>query len=335
MLRGWSHMPTRWALIGASTITALAAAALVAGIDEDAAPAQAPAATRPNVVLVMTDDQTVEQMGALKHVEQLIGAQGTTFMRNFASFPLCCPSRATYLTGQYPHNHAVLGNKPPAGGFYKLDSSNTLPVWLSDAGYATAHIGKYLNGYGRRDPRQVPAGWQEWRLGRSDDLQLLQLLPQRERDPARLRRGPAGAGMPRRRAPAPALPGGPVHGEGSRLHRPSRAGDAAVLAVGRLPGAARRWTQSAERALQGLGQGRAAPSRILRRRAAAAAAGLQRARRRRQARLHQRAATPDADADRHRQDPLPVPARVAAGRRRGRAARRRRPATRRGAGQPP
>ena len=54
------------------------------------------------------------------------------------------------------------GNRPPEGGFYKLDSTNTLPVWLRDAGYATAHIGKYLNGYGTQDPSQVPGGWEEW-----------------------------------------------------------------------------------------------------------------------------------------------------------------------------
>lgn len=128
---------------------------------------------RPNIVVVMTDDQDVEQMGALRRVRRLIGERGTTFTRNFSTFPLCCPSRATFLTGQYSHNHRVRGNGPPAvGGFYKLDSSNTLPVWLSAAGYATAHIGKYLNGYGTPNPGQglnrakaarlVPAGWQEW-----------------------------------------------------------------------------------------------------------------------------------------------------------------------------
>ena len=132
----------------------------VAGF-EGAAPAQT-TQVKPNVVVVMTDDQTVEQMGALRRVRGLIGRAGTTFTRNFSTFPLCCPSRATYLTGQYSHNHGVRTSTPPAGGFYRLDSSNALPVWLRDAGYATAHIGKYVNGYGTRDPREVPAGWEEW-----------------------------------------------------------------------------------------------------------------------------------------------------------------------------
>jgi N-acetylglucosamine-6-sulfatase len=124
------------------------------------APAQVPPA-RPNVVLVMTDDQTVEQMQALPRVRRLIGRAGTTFTQYFSTFPLCCPSRATYLTGQYAHNHGVRSNVPPTGGYSKLDSSNTLPVWLRRAGYATAHIGKYLNGYGKH-PREVPPGWDEW-----------------------------------------------------------------------------------------------------------------------------------------------------------------------------
>jgi arylsulfatase A-like enzyme len=164
MLRGssspWIRRRRRGLAIGAiGAIVALLV--LGAGAFEGTAPAQTTQA-RPNVVLVMTDDQTVEQMRALERVRGQIGRAGTTFTRNFSTFPLCCPSRATYLTGQYSHNHGVQGNMPPEGGFYKLDSRNTLPVWLRDAGYATAHIGKYLNGYGTRDPRQVPAGWQEW-----------------------------------------------------------------------------------------------------------------------------------------------------------------------------
>jgi arylsulfatase A-like enzyme len=66
------------------------------------------------------------------------------------------------LTGQYAHNHGVLGNEPPDGGFRKLDSTNTLAVWLQRAGYHTAHLGKYLNHYGEADPTEVPPGWSDW-----------------------------------------------------------------------------------------------------------------------------------------------------------------------------
>ncbi|MCG5217446.1 sulfatase family protein [Streptosporangium soli] len=78
------------------------------------------------------------------------------------SYSLCCPSRATFLTGQYAHNHGVLGNQPPDGGYEGLPAEETLPVWLSRAGYDTAHIGKFLNGYGRARPTEIPPGWTDW-----------------------------------------------------------------------------------------------------------------------------------------------------------------------------
>ncbi len=139
------------------------AAAVVVGASADGDRAQAQGADpRPNVLVVMTDDQTLEQLSGMKRVQRLLVDRGTEFRRNFASFPLCCPSRATYLTGQYAHNHGVRDNEGPDGGYYKLDSSNTLPVWMEDAGYHTGHIGKYLNLYGTREPSEVPPGWTEW-----------------------------------------------------------------------------------------------------------------------------------------------------------------------------
>ena len=125
-----------------------------------ARPTQAPA--KPNVLVVMTDDQTVESLRVMTNVATQLAAEGTTFANSFASYPLCCPSRSTFLTGQYAHNHTVMGNALPTGGYEKLDHSNTLPVWLQRAGYRTAHIGKYLNGYGRRSATEVPPGWTEW-----------------------------------------------------------------------------------------------------------------------------------------------------------------------------
>src|SRR5256885_16172575 len=83
----------------------------------------------PNVLVLETDDQTLDEMAVLPNVRRLIGGQGVTFDQNFDSFSLCCPSRATFLTGQYSHSNGVRGNKAPEGGYYKLDSTNTLPVW--------------------------------------------------------------------------------------------------------------------------------------------------------------------------------------------------------------
>ena len=134
----------------------------VAALNGSAGQAQTPPAFRPNVVMIMTDDQTVESMRVMPNVKTLLADQGVTFDNSFVSYSLCCPSRATYLTGQYAHNHGVMGNAAPNGGYYKLDSTNTLPVWLQRAGYQTIHIGKYLNGYGTRNATEVPPGWGLW-----------------------------------------------------------------------------------------------------------------------------------------------------------------------------
>lgn len=143
----------------------LLAAALLPGATVAApAPAGTSAAeqARPNVLVIMTDDQTVESLRVMTNVKRLLRDRGATFRSSFVTYALCCPSRATFLTGQYAHNHGVLGNRPPNGGYAKLDHTNTLPVWLQDAGYYTAHLGKYLNGYGRADPREIPPGYDEW-----------------------------------------------------------------------------------------------------------------------------------------------------------------------------
>jgi N-acetylglucosamine-6-sulfatase len=108
----------------------------------------------------MTDDQTEASLATMPHVNTLLGGEGTIFDQAIASFPLCCPSRATHLTGQYAHNHGVLHNSPPFGGFIQLDHSNTLPVWLQANGYRTMHVGRYLNGYEYR--HGIPPGWSDW-----------------------------------------------------------------------------------------------------------------------------------------------------------------------------
>jgi N-acetylglucosamine-6-sulfatase len=128
--------------------------------------AHAAAKPRPNIVVVETDDQTLEEMRVMRNTLSLIGAQGTTFDNNFVTLSLCCPSRSTFLTGQYAHNHGVLTNSLPNGGYQKLDHTNTLAVWLQKAGYTTALVGKYLNGYGSKGTQtQIPPGWTEWYAG--------------------------------------------------------------------------------------------------------------------------------------------------------------------------
>jgi arylsulfatase A-like enzyme len=112
----------------------------------------------------MTDDQRYDDMGPMQRTRALIGSAGVSFTRSFVSYPVCCPSRATFFTGQYAHNnHVICLYKACGGGYFSLRQDEYLPVWLERAGYVTAHIGKFLNGYGKEiKPVDVPKGWTEW-----------------------------------------------------------------------------------------------------------------------------------------------------------------------------
>jgi N-acetylglucosamine-6-sulfatase len=151
---------SKLARVGAAAVLALVVAVAAHG------GATAGAAAKPNVILILTDDQTSYELDAMPQTAALLRAKGVTFSRFYDSYPLCCPSRATLLTGEYMHNHQVRGNLPAFGGQHRFASLGTeakaLPTWLKGAGYNTAHVGKYLNGYGDDGNPQVPAGWDEW-----------------------------------------------------------------------------------------------------------------------------------------------------------------------------
>jgi arylsulfatase A-like enzyme len=119
----------------------------------------AEAQTRPNVVLVLTDDQRWDTLNVMPRVQRRLVARGVTFTNAFVTNALCCPSRATFLTGQYSHSTGVYLNTGPRGGVGAFDDSSTIATWLHDAGYTTALIGKYLNGY---VGPSVPPGWDQW-----------------------------------------------------------------------------------------------------------------------------------------------------------------------------
>ena len=144
-----------------AALLALVGIAATATTISASAPASAKAA-KPNVVVIMVDDMNVSALQYLPNVRSLLGARGTTFDNSVVNWSVCCPSRTTFLTGQYAHNHGVLGNQPPDGGYDKLRADETLPVWLGRAGYHTAHIGKFLNRYGIERPTEIPPGWTEW-----------------------------------------------------------------------------------------------------------------------------------------------------------------------------
>ncbi len=131
---------------------------------------------QPNIVVIMTDDMSTRELfaagekGWMPNLETHIKNRGTNFIRSFVTLSWCCPSRATFLTGQYPHNHRVLDLDPPDGGVTRLKDSSTLATWLKRAGYRTSLAGKYLNGYGEDqvagdpsdNPTYVPPGWDDW-----------------------------------------------------------------------------------------------------------------------------------------------------------------------------
>lgn len=146
---------------GLSAVTAPTATA--ADRAQPALQRAAAGARRPNVILFLTDDQRLEDMVALPYVRRRIGGQGTVFSRAFSSYPLCCPARATLLTGQYAHNTGVMGNTPPYGGVTRFREGQTLATWLQGAGYNTIALSKYLNGYDR-GTRRVPPGWTDWQV---------------------------------------------------------------------------------------------------------------------------------------------------------------------------
>src|SRR3954465_15702060 len=145
-------------------IVAVAAALLAFAAPAAARPAGASHDGRPNILVVMTDDQAAADLAQMPNVRKLLVKQGTRFTNAVDSFPLCCPSRATFITGQYAHNHGVLGNFYPYGWYGMKGRATTLPAWLQQAGYRTALIGKWLNGYGALDAHgEVPKGFDIWR----------------------------------------------------------------------------------------------------------------------------------------------------------------------------
>ncbi|WP_157264761.1 sulfatase family protein [Azohydromonas aeria] len=147
----------RWLL---GPLAALALGALLAG--------PAAAQGRPNILYILVDDMEHELYQYLPKTRALIEQQGVLFNQNFTSLSLCCPSRVSTLRGQYAHNTGIFTNAWPNGGFAKFHTdgleNSTVATWLQGAGYRTALIGKYLNGYPNTDvgPHYIPPGWSYW-----------------------------------------------------------------------------------------------------------------------------------------------------------------------------
>ena len=118
---------------------------------------------KPNIVRILTDDQDMSTLAGMTKTQALLAARGVTYSNAVVSLSLCCPSRATLLTGQYAHNHEVWDNGGKLGGYLHFaNATNSLAPWLRTAGYQTAHVGKYMNAYGKGQAAQVPQGWDDW-----------------------------------------------------------------------------------------------------------------------------------------------------------------------------
>ena len=129
--------------------------------------AETKSSTQPNIVFILTDDLDYDSAQQLPNVRSQLIEKGTSFDNAFISESLCCPSRASILTGLYAHNHGVETNNPPRGGFEKFVSEgreeDTIATRLQQSGYETGLFGKYLNHYpGDESQTHVPPGWDEW-----------------------------------------------------------------------------------------------------------------------------------------------------------------------------
>jgi arylsulfatase A-like enzyme len=145
-----SHL--RRPVLGGLTALVVLSASLGIASANDEAPANAKAPSRPNILIILPDDQrdqgTLEVMPQTRRIFQ---DGGVTYANAFDSTPLCCPARGSLWSGQYSHNHGVLTNADPAAES-RYDQTKTLQYYLSQAGYMNALVGKYWNTWPRTTP---------------------------------------------------------------------------------------------------------------------------------------------------------------------------------------
>lgn len=141
-------------------LTLVASAPVVTG----GAAAQETEPPPPNVVVIVTDDMRHDQMDDMPVLMSEMVGKGRSFDQGFIVDPVCCPSRVSFLRGQYPHSTAVYDIDGPWGGWSQVRQAGLedemLPVWMDRRGYFTAEVGKYLNGYNQL---VRPPGWDYWR----------------------------------------------------------------------------------------------------------------------------------------------------------------------------
>lgn len=156
-------------LLSYSEVTPKAAHAAVLASMNGSDPKKSVPPGPPNIVVIMTDDEDDgATLSLMPNIQSMLVEQGTNFTNSFVVNPVCCASRASFLSGQYSHNDGVWSNAGEGGGrpggiSAFTDDANALPVWLQQAGYYTGMIGKYLNGYGLlKYANYIPPGWNTW-----------------------------------------------------------------------------------------------------------------------------------------------------------------------------
>jgi len=121
---------------------------------------------RLNVVVILSDDERWDGTTVMQNVKRLLVDHGVNFTNAHVTTPICGPSRASILTGQYAHHTGVLDNfGTHAYPAFKEDEADDLPVWMHDAGYRTSLVGKYINAYtGAAGHHAIPPGWDNWQV---------------------------------------------------------------------------------------------------------------------------------------------------------------------------
>ncbi|HKB51406.1 MAG TPA: sulfatase [Solirubrobacterales bacterium] len=181
-----TRLPSRARLPIAAALLALLCALALSIAQAHAVEAEEPPldpnSEPPSFVVIQTDDQTLDglyaafsaypgapETRAMPNTLELLAKKGETFNRYYVSYPLCCPSRVSLMTGRYAHNTGVKGNVQPNGGYFGFSFrgafEHNIATWLHGAGYRTIHIGKFLNGYGDEpydNGTTVPPGWDAW-----------------------------------------------------------------------------------------------------------------------------------------------------------------------------
>src|SRR5918993_5537100 len=137
---------------------------LVSGVWDSAAREAEGATAKPNIVFILADDMRKDDLKYMPKTRSVLGDKGMSFSNAFVSNPLCCPTRATIMRGQYAHNTGVWTNKGSSGGLqayrHEGNEKDNMATRLDAAGYRTGLFGKYLNEYSGTSDK--PRGWDRW-----------------------------------------------------------------------------------------------------------------------------------------------------------------------------